>query len=110
MRDDDDFDESLDQFGVPFVEPVNPIIVARDAEIARLRAEVERLAREEMAVRVEAHKLSNDLATTAKQLGIAHAALAAGPAALRGYGDEEMTARTAAAHVEAAQKKAMGDS
>ena len=38
------------------------------------------------------------------------AALAAGPAALREFGDAEMTARTAAAHVEAAQKKAMGDS
>jgi anti-sigma factor RsiW len=37
------------------------------------------------------------------------AALAAGPAALREFGDEEMTARTAAAHVEAAQRKAMGE-
>jgi hypothetical protein len=37
------------------------------------------------------------------------AALAAGPAALREFGDAEMTARTAAAHVEAAQKKAMGE-
>jgi hypothetical protein len=65
-------------------------------------------------VRIDEALAAHDAGTPADdprdaEIASLRAALAAGPAALREFGDAEMTARTAAAHVEAAQKKAMGE-